>query len=218
MKKFINLVSSLLCVSLLYSCNNNYSLQNIDFQQKTELYSSANKNTSNKLIEDLVNKRFIFADINKDKNLIFNEFKTLESESEDVIRKMFNFYDENQDNIVSYDEFFTIDSNNAKNGIQFLFGWLDTNENTFIDFGVELDRVIKISKKEANDNGFKLTEEEVKKDFIDSDKNKDEKLDFEEFSLVELKYIVMIPKNDSKNVPSINKLLNNAKKYINSEK
>jgi Ca2+-binding EF-hand superfamily protein len=214
MKKFVNLISSFCFSILLYSCNNTYSLQNIESQQKTESYSSTTKNTSNKLIEDLVNKRFIFADINKDKNLTFSEFKTLESESEDVIRKMFNFYDENQDNIVSYDEFFTIDSNNAKNGIQFLFGWLDTNENTLIDFGVELDRVIKISKKEANDNGFKLTEEEVKKDFIDSDQNKDEKLDFEEFSLVELKYIVMIPKNESKIAPSINKLLNSAKTYL----
>lgn len=214
LNKRISFYSVFLFISLLAACNNTYEVNTMNLQESTQAYSSPVKTTLKDLMKELVENRFIFADKNKDKNLTFSEFKLLESEPEDVIKKMFDFYDENQDNIVSYNEFSDTDLANAKNGVEFLFGWLDTDGNTFIDFGVELDRVVKISKKEANDNGVKLTEEEVKKDFTDSDQNKDKKLNLEEFSLAELKYIVMIPEKESKRAPSLVKFLNNVKKYL----
>lgn len=220
MKKFISLVSVSFFLMSMSACNNNSDMTNLALQEEVQTFAAA-KSDSKDLIKKLVDRRFTFADKNKDKKLAFDEFKGLESEHEDVMKKMFISYDKSKDNSVSYDEFLATDTANANESLKSMFAMLDQSRNKFIDSGSELDMVVEIAQQEANDSGKKLTMEEVKKDFLSYDANKDGKLTYDEFLAPELKYILMTPVDPYKNSInkkfngiSINMLVNNTKTHL----
>ncbi|MFN8671672.1 MAG: EF-hand domain-containing protein [Candidatus Sericytochromatia bacterium] len=197
-----NLKFSLLSLGLIFSfaCSNS----NTDIIAETQNVDAlASKPTAESLIKKLVDKRFTFADKNKDKTLVFSEFKGLESEHEDVMQKMFKEYDKNKDSKLTYEEFFNTDSEGIKSSLNSMFKMLDQNRNSRIDgtgsASEELNIVVEVAFGTATDAGKKVNIEDVKKDYLSFDKDGDLNLTFDEYQTPELKYILMAPVDPYKN-------------------
>ncbi len=216
MKKIVSFISGSFLLLSLTSCASDNLIAN-DLQTEQVAQSFAVKPNADALIKKMVDKRFAFADKNKDKKLVFNEFKGLESEHEDVMKKMFDQVDTNKDAIVTYDEFLASDTAGIKSTLNQMFRMLDRNRNSFIDQNEELDMVVEVAHGMAAGSGHNVTPEQVKKDFMSYDTDKDGKLNFEEYQSPEMKYILMAPvdpyKNSSKSVHpvSLNRFINDIK-------
>lgn len=178
----------------LFSCASETTMiDNLNQIQDQNVGALAAKPNADALIKKMVDKRFTFADKNKDKKLVFNEFKGLESEHEDVMQKMFDSVDTNKDKIVSYEEFVKADSEGINSTLNQMFAMLDSNRNKLIENNGELDMVAEVAHGMATDAGKKITLEEVKKDYLSYDADKDGNLNLEEYKSPELKYILMMP-------------------------
>ncbi|MFN8672469.1 MAG: hypothetical protein U0457_10385 [Candidatus Sericytochromatia bacterium] len=202
MKKSLFILSSL----MLFSCSTN-NLESPIIQENTEILEA--KPTEESLIKKLVTKRFDFADKNKDKILVFSEFKGLESENEDTMMKLFKEYDKNKDSKLTYEEFFSTDSEGIKSTLSSMFNMLDSNKNSFIDGNNdELDMLIELAFSSLTDSGVKTDLLSVKKYFLSYDDNKDGSLNQKEYLIPELHYILIADVNPYKNsVKSLNKPL-----------
>lgn len=208
MKKFTYLLLSSLVFTNLLSCTSDSELI-ISNQMETlpNVQTLATKNPkADELVKKMVDKRFNFADKNKDKNLVFNEFKGLESENADIMKKRFDKVDSNKDSIISYEEFVKADTSVIKATVKQLFAMLDQNRNTFIEANEELDMVVEIDYQSAVDGGNKVTIEQVKKDYLACDLDKDNKLSLDEYQMGALKYMIMSEVDPYKN--SIKKAIN----------
>ncbi|MBC7475251.1 MAG: EF-hand domain-containing protein [Candidatus Sericytochromatia bacterium] len=222
MKKITFLISFYLILGSLTACSNDVaSIVQPDDNNVQTLSTVSAGNKSDILIKQMVDKRFTFADKNKDKKLVFNEFKGLESEHDDIRKKSFDLEDTNKDGIITYDEFVKAELPGIKSSIKQIFSMMDNNKNGFIDQGEELDTGIYMDQTGAADAGQKITTEEIKKEYIAADLNKDNKLTFEEYLSVEMKYILMASVdpyknsfNSKVNPVSINRFINNAQKAI----
>lgn len=206
----------------LFSCASETTMvDNLNQIQDQNVGALAAKPSSDALLKKMIDKRFTFADKNKDKKLVFNEFKGLESEHEDVMQKMFNEVDTNKDKIVSYDEFVKADSEGISSTLAQMFAMLDSNRNKLIENNGELDMVAEIAHEVATGAGKKITLEEVKKDYLSYDADKNGGLSLEEYKSPELKYILMAPvdpySNNIKtkaNPVSMNRFVNDVKAKI----
>lgn len=192
MKKIAYLLSCFFMVANIAACNsisdNDLAISPIENEQVTQTLSA--KTDADVLIKKMVDKRFSFADKNKDKKLVFNEFKGLESENADVMKKRFDQVDTDKNAVVTYEEFVKSDTVVIKDTLKQLFIMMDQNRNSSID-DTELDMAVEMAYQTAVDAGNKVTMDQVRKDYLSNDANKDKKLSLEEYQLGELKYMLM---------------------------
>lgn len=203
MKKLTYLILCSLLLNALTSCSSQddsfiNSVNPIEAIQQNTQVSSAKASTADSLIKQMVDKRFTFVDKNKDKKLIFSEFKGLESEHEDVMKQMFDSVDTDKNGIVTYSEFTKSDTAGIKSTLKQMFGMYDQNRNSLIDAD-ELDMVVEIASEIAADSGKKITLEQIRKDYLGYDNNNDGKLSFDEYQSPEIKYMLMAPVDPYKN-------------------
>ena len=208
MKKFTYLLLSSLVFTNLLSCASDSELIiSNQMEALPNVQTLATKNPkADELVKKMVDKRFNFADKNKDKNLVFNEFKGLESENADIMKKRFDKVDSNKDTSISYEEFVKADTSIIKATVKQLFAMLDQNRNTFIEANEELDMVVEIDYQSAVDGGNKVTMAQVKKDYLACDLDKDNKLSLDEYQMGALKYMLMSEVDPYKN--SMKKAIN----------
>lgn len=216
MKKIISLASCSLLLSLA-ACGSNTEITAIQPVENLQSFA-APANPAKDLIQQMIDKRFTFADKNKDKKLVFNEFKGLESEHEDVMKEMFDSVDTDKNGTVTYQEFVKAETAGISASLKQMFNMMDRNANDLLDAGSELDMTVEVAAGMANDAGNKITQAQVKKDYLSYDTNKDGKLSYVEFQSPEMKYILMAPvdpyKNSTKkaiNPVSINRVINSIK-------
>lgn len=192
MRKIAYLLSCFFMVANISACSSGSddlaSINPVENEQITQTLSA--KADADVLVKKMVDKRFTFADKNKDKKLVFNEFKGLESENADIMKKRFDKVDTDKNATVTYEEFVKSDTVVIKDTLKQIFSMMDQNRNSSID-GSELDMAVEMAYQTAVDAGNKVTMEQVRKDYLSNDANKDKKLSFEEYQLGELKYMLM---------------------------
>lgn len=181
---------TLFCLSLAACSNEVNSIDPSLLQNNSSVISSASKatNDTDSLVKQIVDKKFKFADKNKDNSLNTTEFRTLESEHDDVMLKLFKKTDTNKDGKVSYEEFSKPYTESIKSSTDMIFSSMDNlgNKNSFIDTAEEFENVIYVAKGEDS----KISDADVKKEFLKYDANKDKKLSFEEFEYPMLSFLL----------------------------
>lgn len=152
----------------------------------------------NTLIQAYTDKRFNFADKNKDKKLIFSEFKGLESEHEDVMQKIFNEYDKNKDKSVSYEEFVNVSNKGTQESLKQLFALSDMNKNNSLEKS-EVEMISEIAQEYAADSGLKKDIKTISNEYMSFDKNKNGKLEYDEYLVPQMRYILLSEVDPYKN-------------------